>query len=74
MTDAKAAPMTMTIRKETLRDQRAKMLAAAPDWRASDARVNPRVAIGRFNEEAERFGKWVMPILRERNRERMLAA
>ncbi|WP_242446013.1 sensor histidine kinase [Sphingopyxis lindanitolerans] len=36
----------MTIRKETLRDQRAKMLAAAPDWRASDARVNPRVAIG----------------------------
>src|SRR3546814_1471309 len=22
------------------------MLAAAPDWRASDARVNPRVAIG----------------------------
>ena len=46
MTDAKAAPMTMTIRKEALRDQRAKMLAAAPDWRASDARVNPRVAIG----------------------------
>jgi len=26
------------------------------------------------DEEAERFGKWVMPILRERNRERMLAA
>jgi len=25
-------------------------------------------------EEAERFGKWVMPILREHNRERMLAA
>ena len=25
------------------------------------------------DEEAERFGKWVMPILRERNRERMLA-
>ena len=46
MTDAKAAPMNMTIRKEALRDQRAKMLAAAPDWRASDARVNPRVAIG----------------------------
>jgi len=31
---------------DKLRDQRAKMLAAAPDWRASDARVNPRVAIG----------------------------
>jgi alkanesulfonate monooxygenase len=26
------------------------------------------------DEEAERFGKWVMPILRERNRERMLTA
>jgi alkanesulfonate monooxygenase len=26
------------------------------------------------DEEAERFGKWIMPILRERNRERMLAA
>lgn len=26
------------------------------------------------DEEAERFGKWVMPILRQRNRERMLAA
>ena len=26
------------------------------------------------DEEAERFGKWVMPILRERNRQRMLAA
>jgi len=26
------------------------------------------------DEEARRFGKWVMPILRERNRERMLAA
>jgi alkanesulfonate monooxygenase len=26
------------------------------------------------DEEAERFGKWVMPILRERNKERMLAA
>lgn len=38
--------MNMTIRKDTLRDQRAKMLASAPDWRASDARVNPRVAIG----------------------------
>ncbi|WP_294031237.1 histidine kinase [Sphingopyxis sp.] len=36
----------MTNRKDALRDQRAKMLAAAPDWRASDARVNPRVAIG----------------------------
>jgi signal transduction histidine kinase len=38
--------MNMTNRKDALRDQRAKMLAAAPDWRASDARVNPRVAIG----------------------------
>jgi two-component system LytT family sensor kinase len=38
--------MNMNIRKDALRDQRAKMLAAAPDWRASDARVNPRVAIG----------------------------
>ena len=38
--------MNMTIRKETLRDQRAHMLAASPGWRASDARVNPRVAIG----------------------------
>jgi two-component sensor histidine kinase len=28
------------------RDRRARLLAAAPDWRASDARVNPRVAIG----------------------------
>ncbi|SKB44601.1 sensor histidine kinase [Sphingopyxis flava] len=28
------------------RDKRARFLAAAPDWRASDARVNPRVAIG----------------------------
>jgi alkanesulfonate monooxygenase len=26
------------------------------------------------DEEAERFGKWIMPILRDRNRERMLAA
>ena len=26
------------------------------------------------DEEAERFGKWVMPILRHRNRQRMLAA
>lgn len=38
--------MNMNIRKDAVRDQRAKMLAAAPDWRASDARVNPRVAIG----------------------------
>ena len=38
--------MNMTNRKDAQRDQRAKMLAAAPDWRASDARVNPRVAIG----------------------------
>ncbi|MCW5647949.1 MAG: histidine kinase [Sphingopyxis sp.] len=38
--------MNMAQRKDALRDQRAKMLAAAPDWRASDARVNPRVAIG----------------------------
>ncbi|WP_432770770.1 MAG: histidine kinase [Sphingopyxis sp.] len=38
--------MKMTPREDPLRDQRAKMLAAAPDWRAADARVNPRVAIG----------------------------
>ncbi|MBE1525669.1 two-component sensor histidine kinase [Sphingopyxis sp. OAS728] len=38
--------MNMTNRKDALRDQRAKMLATDPDWRASDARVNPRVAIG----------------------------
>ncbi|PZQ21360.1 MAG: histidine kinase [Sphingopyxis macrogoltabida] len=38
--------MKMTPRDDALRDQRARMLAAAPDWRASDARVNPRVAIG----------------------------
>ena len=38
--------MNANLRKDALRDQRAKMLAAAPDWRASDARVNPRVAIG----------------------------
>src|SRR3546814_2923324 len=43
---AKASSMNVTNRKDALRDQRAKMLAAAPDWRASDARVNPRVAIG----------------------------
>jgi len=36
----------MTANSDPVRDQRAKMLAAAPDWRASDARVNPRVAIG----------------------------
>ena len=36
----------MTIDDNSQRDQRARMLAAAPDWRASDARVNPRVAIG----------------------------
>lgn len=28
------------------RDTRARLLAAAPDWRASDARIDPRVAIG----------------------------
>ncbi|MBL0767349.1 histidine kinase [Sphingopyxis sp. DHUNG17] len=38
--------MKTPLSKGALRDQRAKMLAAAPDWRASDARVNPRVAIG----------------------------
>ena len=38
--------MNKTSREETLRDRRARMLAAAPDWRAADARVNPRVAIG----------------------------
>lgn len=38
--------MTMSTPQAILRDQRARLLAAAPDWRASDARVNPRVAIG----------------------------
>lgn len=38
--------MTISDRKMALRDHRAHFLAAAPDWRASDARVNPRVAIG----------------------------
>ena len=35
--------MNANIRKDALRDQRAKMLAAAPDWRASDARVTAQV-------------------------------
>src|SRR3546814_11389914 len=43
---AKASSMNVTNRKDALRDQRAKMLAAAPDWRASDARVNPPSATG----------------------------
>ncbi|MGB3844974.1 histidine kinase [Sphingopyxis sp. YF1] len=38
--------MTMSDRKLAQSDRRARFLAAAPDWRASDARVNPRVAIG----------------------------
>ena len=38
--------MTMSDRKLAQSDRRARVLAAAPDWRASDARVNPRVAIG----------------------------
>ena len=38
--------MTMSDRKLAQLDRRARFLASAPDWRASDARVNPRVAIG----------------------------
>lgn len=38
--------MTISDRKLAQRDHRAHFLAAAPDWRASDARVDPRVAIG----------------------------
>ncbi len=38
--------MKLSGSQNTLRDQRARMLAAAPDWRAADARVDPRVAIG----------------------------
>lgn len=38
--------MKMSGSQNALRDQRARMLAAAPDWRAADARVDPRVAIG----------------------------
>jgi signal transduction histidine kinase len=38
--------MTMNTGEDALRDRRARMLAAAPDWRAADARVDPRVAIG----------------------------
>ncbi|WP_083720610.1 sensor histidine kinase [Sphingopyxis sp. QXT-31] len=38
--------MNMSDRKLAQSDRRARFLAAAPDWRASDARVNPRVAIG----------------------------
>ena len=38
--------MNMPDRKLAQRDRRARFLASAPDWRASDARVNPRVAIG----------------------------
>jgi signal transduction histidine kinase len=38
--------MNMSDRKLAQSDRRARFLAAAPDWRASDARVDPRVAIG----------------------------
>lgn len=38
--------MNMSDRQLAQRDRRARLLSAAPDWRASDARVNPRVAIG----------------------------
>ncbi|KTE31617.1 MULTISPECIES: sensor histidine kinase [unclassified Sphingopyxis] len=38
--------MNISDRKLAQSDRRARFLAAAPDWRASDARVNPRVAIG----------------------------
>ncbi|WP_235302723.1 sensor histidine kinase [Sphingopyxis sp. MWB1] len=47
----------MGLAKAALREQRAKMLAAAPGWRASDARVNPRVAIGSI------FAMWVIYFL-----------
>src|SRR3546814_11340523 len=38
--------MTMSDHQLAQRERRARLLAAAPDWRASDARVDPRVAIG----------------------------
>jgi two-component system, LytTR family, sensor kinase len=38
--------MNMSDRKLAQSDRRARFLATAPGWRASDARVNPRVAIG----------------------------
>src|SRR3546814_9612744 len=38
--------MTMSDHQLAQRERRARLLAAAPDWRASDARVAPRVAIG----------------------------
>jgi two-component system, LytTR family, sensor kinase len=38
--------MNMSDRKLAQSDRRARFLASAPDWRASDARVDPRVAIG----------------------------
>src|SRR3546814_20753229 len=43
---AKASSMNVTNRKDALRDQRAKILAAEPARRASDARLNPPVALG----------------------------
>ncbi|MBL8651335.1 MAG: histidine kinase [Sphingopyxis sp.] len=38
--------MNMSDRKLAQSDRRARFLASAPDWRAADARVDPRVAIG----------------------------
>src|SRR3546814_3419900 len=38
--------MTASDHQLAQREHRARLLAAAPDWRASDARVDPRVAIG----------------------------
>src|SRR3546814_2469509 len=43
--------MTMSDHQLAQRERRARLLAAAPDWRASDARVDPRVAIGSRSEE-----------------------
>src|SRR3546814_13782867 len=45
---AKASSMNVKNRKAALRDKRAKMLAQAPRWRASDARLNPAVGIGSY--------------------------
>jgi len=38
--------MTASDHQLAQRERRARLLAAAPDWHASDARVDPRVAIG----------------------------
>src|SRR3546814_12934637 len=54
---AKASSMNVTNRKDALRDQRAKMLAAAPDWRASDAPVNPPAPLGSHRTAELRGGE-----------------